>query len=264
MSQSRQEKPQAAIMKSMIYGGVAGTAEVMINHPFWSMKTRKQKRMPFTVDLRVLYRGIIPNTMSMMPITAMQTATFEIIKAAFFPDAIKMSAAQVIGSAFMSGATVASISGPIEMVMTHQEKDRGFMQSARYLVKQGGWKGIYNGVGATVLRDGIFTAGYLAGAPMMKDMVKAYISHEFSAKVTAGVAAGIAATLISQPFDTIKTMQQAAIPSQRLTFKQAASKIYSEAGAAGFFTGGMWRGARVVSAVTVMNIINSELKAKFG
>jgi solute carrier family 25 citrate transporter 1 len=263
MSQSRRESPLKEIYKSMMYGSVAGTAEVIANHPFWTAKTRKQNKLPFTVNLKVLYRGIIPNAMSMAPITAIQTSMFQVMKM-MFAGSSTMTSSQTMACAFMAGVGAASIACPTELLMTIQGKHGSFYGAGQYVVKNSGWKGIYAGFTATALRDGIFTAGYLAGSPLAKAYVQSYIKSELAAGIVGGIIAGLCATIASQAIDTIKTEQQSGEVKQRIGMIAASKKIISTSGMSGLYSGGMWRGARVVSAVTIMSVLNEQLKAKFG
>jgi hypothetical protein len=247
----------------MLYGSVAGAAEVTANHPFWTMKTRMQRKLPFTLKPNILYRGIVPNAMSMMPITALQTTTFYLLKSVFFTDTSNMTTSQLFSCALMSGAITSAISCPTELLMTIQGEHGSFYRSGQYLVKHCGWKSIYNGIAATAMRDGIFTAGYLAGSPIVKEYIQAYTTNEFAAGIGGGIVAGLCSTVASQTADTIKTEQQST-NHQVIDIKAASRNIVSKSGIYGLFCGGLPRGIRVVSAVTIMSIVVESMKAKFG
>jgi len=199
-----------------------------------------------------------------MPITATQTAMFQTVKRIFFPDASKMSSSQMITCAFMAGVGAASIAAPTELLMTVQDKHGGFYRAAQYIMKNTGWKGIYHGFMATALRDGIFTAGYLAGSPIAKSYIQPYVTNDFAAGLCAGFTAGLISSVTSQAIDTIKTEQQSSEGQQRIGIVTAARKIKSSSGMIGFFNGGFFRGARIMSAVTIMSMVNEKLTAKFG
>ena len=105
----------------------------------------------------------------------------------------------------------------------------------------------------------------LSNAHLKKvSFVKNRMINDFAAGLCAGITAGLCATVTSQAFDTIKTEQQSGEAKQRIGMVAASKKIISSSGMMGFFNGGLPRGARIISAVTIMSMINEKLTAKFG
>lgn len=277
MTQSRQEspfdsaqldtrettKPKATIMQSVLTGSVAGAAEVLIDHPLWTIKTRLQRGEPFTLNPSLLYRGIVANTASMVPITAMQVGLNTCFQNLFYGDTKELSNSQRMVSAFVAGVGSSFVGCPTEMIMTHQGKaGGGFYTAAKDLAKQGGWRCLFTGLSATAMREGVFTAFFLAGMPMFKASIQPYCSNSDAASLMAGMGAGVGATIASQGVDTIKTIQQAANVSQPVGLSDAVKKLYSAHGVHGFFKGCIPRGARVMSAVTIMGWVNEQMEAK--
>ena len=266
MSQSRQETPdqetKITVVKSVITGSIAGAAEVSVGHPLWSIKTRLQSNQPFTLNPTVLYRGILSNAASMMPITAIQVGLNRSVQQFIFKDQQTLADWQRVACAFVAGVGSSLVSCPTEMVMTYQGKAKcGFSAAYQYLMKQGGVY-FYTGLPATAMREGIFTAFFLAVTPIFKAKIHPYCSNEYVASLGAGMSAGVGATLASQGIDTIKTLQQAADASKSVSINDAIQRIYSTQGVHGFFKGGLARGTRVMSAVTIMGWVTEKLEAK--
>lgn len=258
------KESKATVAQSVITGSVAGAVEVLIDHPLWSIKTRLQRGDSFTLNPSLLYRGILPNAASMVPITAMQVGLNRCFQNTFFKDSKELSSSQRITSAFIAGIGSAFVSCPTEMVMTYQGKAGGsFYTAGGHLVKQGGRGCLFTGLSATAMREGMFTAFFLAGTPILKANIRPFCSNDSVASLVAGMGAGVGATIASQGVDTIKTIQQASNPLQSSSFKDAAKKLYSTHGVYGFFKGGIPRGTRVMSAVTIMGWVNEEMEAKF-
>jgi|GEM_PF-5823037 len=69
---------------------------------------------------------------------------------------------------------------------------------------------------------------------------------------------GTGATLLTQPFDTVKTIQQSA--SEALSTTQAIKSIYKNYGPLGFFKGGAERGAMVITSISVLNTTRNALE----
>ncbi len=263
MSKTRQETSTYDIVKSMMAGAAAGAAEVLVNHPFWTMKTRSQNKEAFTIKPYILYRGLIPNTASMMPITAIQVGLNTFIKNAYFNNE-PMNDLQKTGCAFAAGVASAIVTCPTEMIMTQQGKAKtGFSQTARSVVHQAGIKSLYKGMTATAMRDGVFTAAFIAGPPIFKPYIMPYCDNEFLATVASGMSAGLCAVVASQAVDTIKTAQQSVDPKQSMRIKDAIQHIRASSGYAGLFKGAGWRGLRIMSAVTMMSTLKEKIEAKF-
>ncbi len=276
MTQSRQEtaSPDAAqlakqkpatVMQSFITGSVAGAVEVGCNHPLWSLKTMVQRGEPFTLNPAVLYRGIYPNMASMVPISALQVGLNGYIQNVVLKkDATQLSNVERLGSAFVAGVGSAFVSCPTEMIMTYQNKNGGgFYAGGTHLAKRAGLSCLYTALPATATREGMFTASYLAVKPVLKAYIQDFCPNEMVASIVSGIFAGIGGALISQPVDTMKSAQQAADPLKPLSFNEAVRKHYAAYGVNGFFTGGFWRGARVLSAVVIMGGVTETMETQF-
>lgn len=262
------QKRKLTIFQSIITGSVAGATEVMIDHPLWTIKTRSQRKIPFTLNPSVLYTGILPNAASMIPITAIQVGLDRAIKNVFFSSQDKISPFQRITAAFIAGIGSSIVSCPTEMVMTHQGKGvnkKSFKTTYNDLVNTAGHKCLFNALPATAAREGLFTTFFLAGIPMVKEKISPYFKNDNVATIASGMIAGVGATLASQFADTIKTVQQDADLLQPIKLRTAAvEKIYQKDGVFGLFNGSVPRGARVVSAVTILGFATQKMEAYFG
>ncbi|OEH46355.1 hypothetical protein lpari_02694 [Legionella parisiensis] len=252
-----EKKNNLSIFQSIVSGSVTGAFEVFVDHPLWSIKTRIQKGDPFTLNPQVLYRGILPNAASMIPITAVQLGLNRVFQKWFLGNRYELSDAQKLTSAFAAGIGSALISCPTEMIMTHQKT--GFFSTGLNLVRQGGWPRLYTGLMATMLREGLFSTFFLAVAPTLKVRIKQYYPNDYAASLLAGMLAGVGATLASHKFDVVKTAQQSSITMNSAGFFKTTQKLYTTQGGYGFFKGGFPRGLRVMSAVTLMSWMNEKM-----
>lgn len=188
---------------AVVVGAVSGATEVMVNHPLWVLKTRYQdprvlRADKLTANPRVLYRGLLPNMLSMMPITSLQVG-------------VNYSLNQWLNNqlvnACTAGAVSASVSGPVEYLMSQQTATCGFAKTAQKVYQTNGLRGFGRGLAGTAVRDAAFSGGYLYGAKSLKDFYTQYMSPP-KATLAGGVSAGLLAAAVSQPADTLKTMQQ--------------------------------------------------------
>jgi hypothetical protein len=256
------QKAVPTVYQSIFIGSIAGAVEVLADHPLWTIKTRLQQGKSFTLNPSVLYRGMLPNIASMAPITALQVGLDSLVRKVLFKDA-DLSDKQRMASAFIAGVGSSLVSCPTEMIMTRQgTMVSSFYTAANYLYQSGGLRWVYQGLPATALREGGFTMFFLAGIPMLKSKVMPYCPNDAVATLCSGIGAGVGATLASQAFDTIKTVQQTA--TSPIKAVEAVTNIYSTHGVYGFFKGSIPRGARVVSAVTIMGAVKEKLEEYCG
>lgn len=257
--QKKYAKKQLNWYQNIVVGFIGGATEVLIDHPLWTIKTRLQTGQTVTLNLTVLYRGIVPNAASMAPITSVQVLLNHACKT-MLPNQMQNLPYTNLMCAFMGGIGSAWISCPTEMLMTYQGKiQKNFVSTGQYLIHQYGWSSLLRGLPATAAREGIFTAAYLAITPSIKISLKNYMDNEYAASLLAGFTSGIVATVTSHPFDTIKTLQQAS--ETPYSVNKVCRKLYSEQGALGFFKGAAPRGLRVIFAITILSYVNEKLTA---
>ena len=248
------------IWDSFIYGSLSGGVEVLINHPLWTLKVRSQNNLEFPWRTpQVLYRGLLPNTISMIPITGIQVGLTRYFEHQYLCHGYPLTHTDRLLFSGIAGVVSAGICGPVEFIMSQQSiasQPNGFFSTARQLVKEGGMKRLHTGLTATALREALFTSFYLGVTPLMKSRISAYCPDETTSSTLAGLGAGVGASLSTQAIDTVKTIQQSA--TTPTTMWQTSKQLYAEAGLHGFFKGGMWRGVRIVSAVTLLWMMNEE------
>ncbi len=261
MSESRSKTTFA---QSLITGSVAGATEVLVDHPLWVIKTRIQSGDPFTFDHRTLYRGILPNAASMIPSTALQVGFNQGLQDILYKDKKEISNTQRLSSAFLAGVGSSLVSCPTERIMTYQgQQKNGFLEAGKKITKQGGYRSLLTGLPATAFREGMFAGSFLGVTPILKKQIQPFCPNESSASLAAGMSAGIGATISSQGFDTVKTIQQAANFNKPVSFFGGLKDLYAKHGVYGFFKGGIPRGARVMSAVTIMGFVTDKMETKF-
>jgi solute carrier family 25 citrate transporter 1 len=289
-TRSNPEKQKMTFLQSLVTGSLAGVTEVMIDHPLFVLKlfvqtdkengmrrsyeTRLQHMLRvaqyFRADpVRLLYRGLTLNLLSMTPITAAQVGLNTFFQKACFGDR-PISGTEKIITAFAAGAGSALISGPAERIMTLQNSNPGpsFISIGKTIWEKGGVRSLAVGTPGTMGRDGLFSAFFLAGMPLLKDLIRTHLAPTINtnAQVTvlAGTTSGVLATILSHGFDTVKAKQQAcSFEKPALSFLKSAKEIYAEAGISGFTKGMPARGARVVSAITIIGTVTEKMTSFF-
>lgn len=114
----------------------------------------------------------------------------------------------------------------------------------RLIVREDGLKGLYRGFAGTTLKQ-ISASGLRLGSyNIIKDVQEARgLPQNTATHFANGAAAGLITTLLSQPFDTIKTRSQAA---QATTTREALASIVRDDGVRGFWKGTVMRLSRTV------------------
>lgn len=266
MAQSEHEKrPPTSwwrkLLNALFVGSVAGAIEVLIDHPLWTAKTRVQTGQAFTINPKNLYRGILPNASSMIPITAIQVALNQLFQSFFQYKNFELTEPWKLVGGFLAGAGSAFVSGPTEMLMTYQGQHKtSFSSAAKFLAREKGWRvGFFTGLLPTMMRDGGFTVAYLTLPPLLRDRMAPCVSDPRWALLLSATAAGIVGTIVTHPFDSIKTAQQASTGKESLKFSDATHDLYKDGR---FFKGVVWRGTRVVFAVNILSAATTELSTR--
>lgn len=268
-----------SFLQNICIGSTAGGMEVLCNHPLFILKFHIQlakassetpSKTAFDIvkelarNPRQLIVGIVPNMTSMIPITAIQVSLNNLLKETFFAGNQPLDMKSNITCAFIAGIGSSLVSSPTEMIMGYQTQlKQPFFTVMQRIVRQHNLRALYAGLSGTACREGLFTVGFLGLMPFFKEQMQPwFMHHEYMSTLLAGSGAGILATLTSHPFDTIKTRQQARRLNQPENMVTAAKNMYSKSGVAGFFAGGLPRGTRVVSAITLIGFV-TELLTKW-
>ena len=241
-------------LQSFMIGATSGLAEVLTTHPLFIMKTNVQQGLSIPFKLSSLYKGVGANALSFSPITSIQVGASQWMEQHFF--AGQTTKLQKMGAAFFGGALASVISCPSEKIMTIQNNNNwSLIQSLREQVKRNGLKGLFSGQMATLWRDGGFSVCFLMVQPILKAYMNESNKNETSSALIAGMASGVAATILTQPFDTIKNIQQSS--SSPVGFFKTAQQLGMKA----LYKGSLSRGASVTLSITLMSMLKEQLES---
>jgi len=264
-----------ALAKSAVIGGVAGSAEIVVNQPLIYFKnTLQRKTLQEGTPLRgepiewlrprVWYRGFGMNVAAMGPTTAFQTATDAGLQSVM-PGT---GTPTMVSRAFLAGVASATLCAPIDLVILDQQKNNGSVpETFRRLVGEAGWRVLVRGWSATALREGPWSAAYLVGYPIAQKVIKNQIDNPVAANVGAYVGAGAltgsAVAVITHPIDTIKTCMQADYQGTTIkTMRDAVRTLYATRGLKAFFSGVVPRAVNCGLAVPLIGSLNKYLSKK--
>ena len=255
-------KTETPIFQSACMGACMGATEALVNHPLWTIKTRIQSRLPFSLNPRVLYSGLGVHCVSSMPLDIIQVTVSRI----FFEGRLLEHLQQAnrrISAGFLGGAISAVVSCPAEMIMTQQQSKESFVEASRLILSSGKVSRFFTALIPTIMREGVFCCGVFAGVPLIEKKCKEAGLSSLASMSIAGVSSGLLATVGSQPFDMVKTIMQSAPLSLPISIRASVHDLYRDFGVRGFFSGMGLRSIRVVSAVFILGNLNNYLEKTF-
>ncbi|KAJ1376363.1 Mitochondrial carrier protein [Sesbania bispinosa] len=227
--------------REFIAGGFGGTAGIISSYPLDTLRVIQQQysrnsaisilRNVLTKEGPVaLYRGMSVPLASVVFQNAMVFQSYTIFTRAFSsslsvngPPSLKDVALGGLGA----GALQSLLITPVELVKIRRqlqnsigqlaETRKGPLDIAKNIWKNEGTRGIYRGLGITMLRDapahGFYFCTYEYTKEKLHPGCRESSEESMSAMFIAGGLAGIASWIFNYPTDVIKTRLQAQTPS---------------------------------------------------
>eukprot|EP00890_Picochlorum_soloecismus_P006034 jgi/Picsp_1/6431/NSC_03779-R1_solute carrier family 25 member 38 len=168
-------------------------------------------------------------------------------------DAQQMGAMGAVMTGGLSRAMAALISCPITVVKTRMEYIDGSNSRAtpmykntthalRTIAKQEGIRGMYKGLGPTILSNAPFSAIYYLFYTRLQSRLSQADMPTMMVNFSSSTVAAVAATLITQPADVVRTrmqlnMEQVAVAGQRASTLSIMRGILSAQGTRGLLAG---------------------------
>ncbi|KAF4518003.1 hypothetical protein B566_EDAN012753 [Ephemera danica] len=220
-----------------------------------------------------LWSGLSPTLVLALPATVIYFVTYEQVRSR-----LRHLAAPGLGLAhqplwvpLVAGATAriwtVSIVSPLEMLRTRMQAQKmSYLEAGRVLKalkQQQGIRGLWKGLGATLLRDVPFSAIYWFTYESTKASFGQTVPT-FGFSFVAGAGAGSIAAILTLPFDVVKTHQQIELGEKQIysnpprstngrsTTLAVIKRIFSQSGISGLFTGLVPRLVKVAPACAIM------------
>lgn len=261
-SKEKNHKPPTPPLVSLISGGVAGGVEGFLTYPFEFAKTRVQlgrlpgslqsaqqiPKNPFLIvphiykseGLKALYKGCSALVFGSVGKDAVRFLSFDTVKNAFKdPETGALTPARNM-FAGMSAGVMASVLAvtPTERIKTaliddarYDKRYKSNIHCIRTIVQEDGFKGLYRGLVGTTLKQASATSFRMGSYNIIKDFEEARgVEQTTVVNFGNGAVAGTITTLLSQPFDTVKTRSQSA---KATTTMEAIKSVLIENGVRG-------------------------------
>ncbi|KAI9193609.1 mitochondrial carrier domain-containing protein [Polychytrium aggregatum] len=250
LQQERQPHPSAS--------SVSGSTTSTLHRPWFSLNRlysvaifSKARQIVVQESVWTLWRGTLATMLRAAPGSAIYmtslTEVRKLLKHGFQEDRL-MGITMNDGTINMvSGALTRSIGlvmMPVSVVKSRYESDlynyKSLWEAFTSIRKTEGIRGLFNGFTATALRDAPYAGLYLLFYENSKAMLKAarlpFLQESVSINFTSATSSSIVATLLTQPFDVIKTRMQIK-PHLYKSTTQSIALIMKEEGLLGLFSG---------------------------
>lgn len=229
-------------LASVVSGSVSGAVVSACVQPLDVLRTRMQADSAAGVlrstaetatlimregGLRAMWRGTQPTVIRLGIGAGLHFFFLESIKPMLQtrkPDGtLHMSAIGAALTGGLSRAMAAVVSCPITVVKTRMEyvaspgsllnanmaqQYRGTLHALATIAHQEGLKGLYRGLGPTVLSNAPFSALYYTFYTQLQEKLKTGDKPSTAVNFASGTIAAVAATLITQPADVVRTRMQ--------------------------------------------------------
>ncbi|KAF2368278.1 Mitochondrial substrate/solute carrier [Trinorchestia longiramus] len=273
-------------LKGIIAGGITGGIEICITFPTEYVKTQLQldeksgtaakkydgivdcvKKTIKTNGVKGLYRGLSVLLYGSIPKSAVRFGAFEELKKRNMDASGNLTAGKRLLCGLGAGVSEAILAvTPMETVKVKFINDqrsanprfRGFAHGVTCIVKESGLRGVYQGVTATIIKQGSNQAIRFYVMETLKDWYRGGDPDKKVPKLVVGMfggLAGAASVYGNTPVDVVKTRMQGLEASKYKNTLDCAVKIWKNEGPRAFYKGTVPRLSRVCLDVAITFMI---------
>ncbi|KAM9823462.1 tricarboxylate transport protein B, mitochondrial [Syngnathus typhle] len=274
--------------KAILAGGIAGGIEICITFPTEYVKTQLQldekanppkyrgigdcvRQTVRSHGIPGLYRGLSSLLYGSIPKSAVRFGVFEFLSNRAKDESGRLDSTRGLlcglGAGVMEAVLVVCPMETIKVKFIHDQtsanpKYRGFYHGVREIIRAQGLRGTYQGLTATVLKQGSNQAIRFYVMTSLKNWYKGDDPNKsINPAVTGsfGAIAGAASVFGNTPLDVIKTRMQGLEAHKYKSTLDCAVKILRHEGLKAFYKGTVPRLGRVCLDVAIVFIIYEEV-----
>ena len=211
--------------------------------------------------IRGLYAGVTAPLLAVVPAFAISFGAYDTarrVQLAYCSSSSstsgeELSLGQIAVAGGCSGVPLAAVVGPLDrikcLMQVHPTRYAGFVDCARHVYAEGGWRSCLRGTGVCVLRDVPGNAAYFATAELVKRTFRRVVPEPSAATSTlitllAGGMAGVMNWVVAIPMDVVKSRWQTAQPGTYTSPTHVLRVLLETNGPAALFRGlgpALWR-----------------------
>ncbi|KAK2837855.1 hypothetical protein Q5P01_015067 [Channa striata] len=274
--------------KAILAGGIAGGIEICITFPTEYVKTQLQldekanppkyrgiadcvKQTVQSHGVKGLYRGLSSLLYGSIPKSAVRFGMFEFLSNRAKDESGRLDSTKGLlcglGAGVMEAVLVVCPMETVKVKFIHDQtsvnpKYKGFFHGVREIIREQGVKGTYQGLTATVLKQGSNQAIRFFVMTSLKNWYKGDNPNKaINPLVTGafGAIAGAASVFGNTPLDVIKTRMQGLEAHKYKSTLDCGVKILRNEGLRAFYKGTVPRLGRVCLDVAIVFIIYEEV-----
>lgn len=274
--------------KAILAGGIAGGIEICITFPTEYVKTQLQlderanppryrgiadcvKQTVRGHGIMGLYRGLSSLLYGSIPKSAVRFGIFEILSNQMRDESGRLDSGRGLlcglGAGVMEAVLVVCPMETVKVKFIHDQssanpKYRGFFHGVREIIRTQGIRGTYQGLTATVLKQGSNQAIRFFVMTSLKNWYKGDNPNKAINPLvtgTFGAIAGAASVFGNTPLDVIKTRMQGLEAHKYKNTLDCAVQIMRHEGPTAFYKGTVPRLGRVCLDVAIVFIIYEEV-----
>lgn len=245
------EVPRSALHE-FFAGGIAGSAGVLVGHPFDTIKVRLQVSSQNSISMHGLFRGVGPPLFSATFINALVFFTYGESRRILEQDEVPkgehnkwIDSLRSLLSGSIAGFSSSLVTCPVDNIKCQQQVKPFSLttwDSALDLYRHQGVKnGLYRGFNSTCLRQMPSFAIYFYFYDMVKNQLDRYPTFANYPLLSSSVAGGITGSIswaAIYPIDVVKSrIQTLPVASPTMSIRDCFSTIIKEAGFSGLYRG---------------------------
>lgn len=238
----------------------AATSVVMglVVQPTKYWKNAAQQRLPFTLDPRLVYRGLGVSLISTTGETCLAFGFTGFLKKQFGTGFYgEMS------SALVGGSLVAPFVSATDCVCIQQQRFGGTMAETlpRIVSEYGLFRGLFRGLTPCICRDSLYVGGMLGTTPLLQQwLMKERGWGLHAAESVASIASGVLVGFLTCPFDAVSTSMKGDLDRTIYGGFFNTLRTRVAAGPATLFGGAVWRSVFISLSMGLANSVSSRIE----
>ncbi|KAG6336941.1 hypothetical protein ID866_2135 [Astraeus odoratus] len=217
--------------------------------------------------IRGLWKGVGTSLLIGVPASTMYMLTYDHLFHNVFPALVQSPNLAPLIAGITARTAITTLLSPLELVRTNLQSTPkspdqphtlpSVMRSIRTVVRKQGILFLWRGLGPTLWRDVPFSGIYWAGYEGWKRYFESRGQSGVYVAFASGAISGTTASLLTSPFDVLKTRRQAllmagTIPSQTRGTLLLSLRIIHTEGVGALFAGVLPRTAKIAPACGIM------------
>lgn len=239
--------------QNVVIGTGASFCQAVILQPTIFWKNAAQQGLAFTMNPRIVYRGMGAALVNESGQMGLQFGTAGFLKKIFGD-----SKFGVLASALLAGSFMAPFVQCCEMTMIQQQRFGGtlFSTALRVHREYGIFRGIFRGFSPLVCRETLYTGGLLGTTPLLQDfLIRRHGWKSSTGEIAAALTSGVVVGILSCPFDAMSTSMKGDVAQQ--TYGGFCDTLHHRmaGGPSVVFGGALWRSVNVAGTILIANAV---------